>query len=72
MFQKPLSTENEMTAAALYPELTIEQRKEAEYYLLRYLATVQRIFERVARENPKLLLELEKRAKLRKEKTARI
>lgn len=72
MSQKPFSTENETSAADLYSELTIEQQKEAGYYLLRYLAVIKRIFERVSRENPKLLLELEKRARLRKEKTARI
>lgn len=31
----------------LYPELTAEQRAEAEYYLTRYVAIVRRIYERI-------------------------
>jgi hypothetical protein len=31
----------------LYPELTAEQRAEAEYYLSRYVDVVRRIYERV-------------------------
>lgn len=72
MPESHISTENKIAVADLYPELTTEQQKEAEYYLLRYLAIVKRIFERAVRENPKLLLELEKRARLRKEKNRRI
>lgn len=63
----PDKDENEITIADLYPELTPEQQKEAEYYLLRYLALVRRIFERIAREQPELLSELEKRARLNRE-----
>lgn len=72
MPQTSLQDDKRLTVSDLYPQLTPEQQKEAEYFLLGYLAVVKRIFERIARENPKLLLELEKRARLRKEKTARI
>lgn len=58
----------EITTADLYPNLTPDERAEAEYRMLRYLAVVKDIFERVARENPKLLTELERRAMLRSEK----
>lgn len=66
MPQSNSQDEKEIIVADLYPQLTPEQQKEAEYYLLCYLAVVKRIFERIAREDPKLLLELEKRARLRK------
>jgi hypothetical protein len=33
--------------AALYPELTEEQRQEAEFYLTQYVEVVRGIFERV-------------------------
>lgn len=39
--------EQNITTAELYPELTKEQQEEAAYYMARYLAVVQRIFERV-------------------------
>jgi hypothetical protein len=57
-----------ITIGDLYPELSLEQQAEAEYHLLRYLALVKRIFERIARENPELLTKLERRAMLRKER----
>lgn len=59
-------TDGEITIADLYPDLTPEQQAEAGYHLLRYLAVVRTIFERIAKENPELLTELERRAMLRK------
>jgi len=53
----------------LYPDLSPEKLAEAEYQMLRYLAVVKNIFERIARENPKLLTELERRAMLRRERS---
>lgn len=58
---------NEPTIAGLYPELSPMEQQEAEYYLLRYFAVVKRIFERVAREHPEFLTELEEKATLRRE-----
>lgn len=43
---------NEITLDDLYPELTPEQRSEAEYRLLRYFGIVKGIFERIVQENP--------------------
>lgn len=57
-----------ITIDDLYPDLSPEQQAEAEYHLLRYLALVKRIFERIAREKPELLTELERRAMLRKDR----
>lgn len=57
-----------ITIGDLYPELSLKQHAEAEYHLLRYLALVKRIFDRIARENPALLTKLEHRAMLRKER----
>jgi hypothetical protein len=57
--------ENEITIAELYPELSPEQQAEAEFYLLGYLDVVRRIFERVSKEAPELLTELEKTANLK-------
>ena len=59
---------DEITVADLYPNLSREQLAEAEYRMLRYLAVIKDIFERIAQENPKLLTELEQRAMLRKER----
>ena len=60
--------DGDITIADLYPELTPEQLAEAEYRMLRYLAVVRTIFERIVREEPGLLTELERRAMLRKER----
>lgn len=57
-----------ISVADLYPDLSSEKQQEAEYRLLRYLAVVKEIFERVAQENPEVLTELERRAMLRKER----
>lgn len=64
----PEKEENEITIADLYPNLPPEQQAEAEYRLLRYLAVVKGIFERICRERPELLTELERLAMLRKER----
>ena len=58
--------DRELTISDLYPELTHEQQADAEYRLLRYLGVVKHIFERICRESPKLLTELERRATLRR------
>jgi hypothetical protein len=52
----------------LYPELSPEEQTEAEFYLLGYLDVVRRIYERVCREHPELLTEIEKPASLKLEK----
>lgn len=57
----------DISVADSYPDLSLEKQPEAEYRLLRYLAVVKGIFERVAREKPELLTELERRAMLRKQ-----
>lgn len=44
-----LSPEPE-TIVELYPELSLAQQKEAEYFLTRYLDLVRRIYERIRRE----------------------
>lgn len=59
---------SEITIADLYPDLSPDGQIEAEYRMLRYLAVVKEIFERIAQENPKLLTELERQAMLRKER----
>lgn len=58
--------DKEITVADLYPELTPEQRADAEYRLLGYLGIVKRIFERVCREQLEILTELDRRATLKK------
>lgn len=69
MSKKDLSQFNrEITVADLYPDLSPDERREAEYRLLRYLKLVKRIFERISRENPEFLTELERRAMLRKKR----
>ena len=52
----------------LYPQLTLEQRREAEENLRRYLIVVRRIFAEVQERNPKFLTQLRNRAKLREQK----
>jgi len=60
--------DGDITIADLYPSLSPEQQKEAEYRMLRYLVLVKDIFERIVEENPNLLTELERRAMLRKKR----
>jgi len=44
---KPLESQNkQISIAKLYPELSSEEQEEAEFFLLRYLEIVRRIFER--------------------------
>lgn len=64
------SSKNEETPtiAELYPNLTPDEQAEAEFNLLGYLDVVRRIFERICREQPELLTELEKTASLKQEK----
>lgn len=38
--------EKPVTIESLYPDLTPEQRREAEYFFARYVKVVRRIFER--------------------------
>ena len=69
MPQKPdqqFDNSDTIAISDLYPELTSEQQADAEYRLIGYLAVVKRIFDRVSRENPEILTELERRAMLRK------
>lgn len=68
MPQKPkrqLKDLDNITIADLCPDLTPEQQADAEYRLLGYLEIVTGIFERVCRERPDILTELERRAMLR-------
>lgn len=53
------------TIAELYPQLSPEEQREAEYNLRRYIRLVWRIFERVSRENPKALTEILREARLK-------
>ena len=56
------------TLGDLYPHLTVEEQREAEDNVRRYLSVVRQIFEHIQAENPKILTELRRRARLRKEK----
>lgn len=62
--------EKKMTISDLYPDLTTEEQAEAEENLRRYLAVVKRIFEHISEHNPKILTELRRRARLRRQKGA--
>jgi hypothetical protein len=62
------ASDDEITIADLYPNLTPNEQAEAEYRMLRYLAVVKEIFERIVEGKTKLLTELERRAMLRREK----
>ncbi len=64
----PNINKNKISIADLYPNITDEERLEAEDRLRRYLAVVKKIFEHIQAENPKILTELRRRARLRKEK----
>lgn len=63
-----MSKEEELTISDLYPNLTPAEQTEAEFNLAGYLDVVRRIFERVSRENPKLLTKLEKSASLKQKR----
>jgi hypothetical protein len=61
---------NKIGIADLYPNLSPAEQIEARENLLRYLAVVKKIYEELPTENPKLLTELRRRARLRKERQA--
>ncbi|MDQ4123266.1 MAG: hypothetical protein M3209_17655 [Acidobacteriota bacterium] len=56
------------TIVELYPQLSQEEQREAEYNLRRYIRLVRRIFERIRRENPKALTDALKEARLKESK----
>lgn len=56
------------TIAELYPNLSEEEQREAEYNLRRYIRLIWRIFERISRENPKALTEILREARLKESK----
>ncbi len=56
------------TIADLYPNLSEEEQREAEYNLRRYVRLVWRIFERVKSQNPKALTEILREARLKESK----
>jgi len=55
--------------AEVYPQLSPDERKEAEENLRRYLGVVQEIFQHIQANDPKTLTELRRRARLRREKS---
>jgi len=57
-----------VTIADLYPQLSPDKQREAEYNLRRYIRLVWRIFERVRSENPAALTEILKQARLNESK----
>lgn len=57
-----------ITIADLYPDLTIEEQAEAENNLVRYLGVIKRVFDYISEQNPKILTEVKRRARLRREK----
>jgi 5-bromo-4-chloroindolyl phosphate hydrolysis protein len=58
--------ETSINIAQIYAGLTREKQAEAEEDLRRYLALVRRVYEYIQTENPKVLTELRRRARLRK------
>lgn len=60
--------EGEISISDLYPDLSPEEQREAEYRLFRYFAVVKEIFEEICESKPEVLTELERRAMLRKER----
>jgi hypothetical protein len=67
-FVMPDNTEKSISLSELFPQLSEEEQREAGENLRQYLAVVRRIFEHVQANDPKLLTELRRRARLRKEK----
>ena len=67
-FVMPDNKEKSISLNELFPELSGEEQREAEENLRQYLAVVRRIFEHAHANDPKILTELQRRARLRKEK----
>ncbi len=65
-----MDNDKEINIADLYPELTPEQQAEAEERLLRYLAIVREIYNRLVEtgEIEKVMLEIEWRKRFRNKK----
>ena len=57
--------EERMPIAGVYPQLPAEEQREAEENLLRYLDVVKQIFQHIVEEEPELLPELRRRARLK-------
>jgi len=64
----PSPMKSPVPITVLYPQLSPEELREAEENLRQYLAVVRQIFEHLQANNPKILTELRRRARLRKEK----
>jgi hypothetical protein len=60
--------ESEITIADLYPELSPDEQRQAEYRLLRYLEVCREVFEEICESQPEVLTELERRAMLRRKR----
>ena len=64
----PDYNEKNVSLNELFPQLSEEEQREAEENLRQYLAVVRRIFDYVHANDPKILTELRRSARLRKEK----
>jgi hypothetical protein len=64
----PDNKEKRISVSELFPQLSEGEQREAQENLRQYLAVVRLIFEHVQANDPKILTELRRRARLRKEK----
>lgn len=63
-------SKRKITIADLYPNLTPAEQSAAEQRFEQYLNLVRRIYERLKRENPQLLTQILKEARLKKPATS--
>jgi hypothetical protein len=71
-FDMSKTKEKPTTIADLYPDLTAEEQRNAVENLRHYLSVVKLIYEHVAANEPKILTELRKRARLKRKRRIRL
>lgn len=59
---------SEISVSELYPKIPREDIREVEVTIRRYLTAVRHVFDHIQRENPRILTELRRCARLRKQK----
>ncbi len=64
----PKIARSRITVAEAFPKMGEEDVGEVKETVRRYLMVVRHVFDHIHKENPRILTELRRRAKLRKEK----
>lgn len=64
----PKNASSQIKVAEVFPKIAEEDVRDVEEAVRRYLTVVRDVFDHIHRENPTILTELRRRARLRKKK----